>query len=69
MIGKGRTKRPKCKLIGTDGNVFSLLGKVLRTLRENRMNQQANECVDRVLNTAQSYDEAIRIMMEYVEVY
>ena len=61
--------KPKCKLVGTDGNVISLLGKVSRTLRNNRMNEQANECVDRVLHTAQSYDDALRIMMEYVEVY
>lgn len=61
--------KPKCKLVGEDGNVFNLLGIVSRTLRKNRMNAQANECVDRVLNTARSYDEALRIMMEYVEVY
>lgn len=61
--------KPKCKLIGKDGNVFNLLGIVSRTLRNNRMNKEADECVDRVLHKAQSYDDALRIMMEYVEVY
>ena len=63
------TDKPRCKLVGEDGNVFNLLGKVSRTLRNNKMNKEANECVDRVMNTARSYDEALRIMMEYVEVY
>ena len=63
------TDKPRCKLVGEDGNVFNLLGKVSRTLRNNKMNKEANECVDRVMNTARSYDKALRIMMEYVEVY
>ena len=63
------TDKPRCKLVGEDGNVFNLLVKVSRTLRNNKMNKEANECVDRVMNTARSYDEALRIMMEYVEVY
>lgn len=61
-------RKPRCTLTGTNGNVFALLGRASRTLRDNKMNKQANECVDRVLSTARSYDEALRIMMEYVEV-
>ena len=69
MSREGKRMKPKCKLIGKDGNVFNLLGIVSRTLRDHRMNKEANECVDRVLNSAQSYDEALCIMMDYVEVY
>ena len=61
--------KPRCHLSNKNGNVFNLLGIVSRTLRDNHQNKQANECVDRVLKTAKSYDEALRIMMEYVEVY
>ena len=60
--------KPKCKLIGTDGNVFALLSKVCKTLRQNDMGEQAKEVQDRVFNCG-SYDEALSIMMEYVEVY
>lgn len=63
------SEKPRCKLVGEDGNVFNLLGKVSRTLRQHKMNKEANECVDRVLHSAHSYDEALRIMMDYVEVY
>ena len=61
--------KPKCKLSDKNGNVFNLLGIVSRTLRDNHQNKQANECVDRVLKTATSYDDALRIMMDYVEIY
>jgi hypothetical protein len=27
--------KPTCKLVGEDGNIFSILGRVSRTLKEN----------------------------------
>lgn len=59
--------KPKCKLIGEDGNIFFILGRVGRVLKEAGKADQAKECSDRVMNSG-SYDEALRIIMEYVEV-
>ena len=61
------TKKPKCKLTGTDGNVFALMGKVSRTLKETKLPDQAKEMVSRVVQS-HSYGEALAIMQEYVEV-
>lgn len=59
--------KPKCKLIGEDGNIFYILGRVSRVLKESGRDNQAKECSDRVM-AAGSYDEALRIVMEYVDI-
>ena len=59
--------KPKCKLIGENGNVFFLLGTVMRTLRKNGLHDQANECQQKV-TSAGSYDEALAIMRTYVDI-
>ena len=57
--------KPKAKLIGADGNVFNLLAICKRALR--RYPNAFNELWERV-NNSSSYEEALQIMMEYVEV-
>lgn len=59
--------KPKCKLIGEDGNIFFILGRVGRVLKDNGMTDKAKECIDRVM-AAGSYEQALGIIMEYVEV-
>jgi len=59
--------KPACKLVGTDGNVFALLAKVRDTLKRAGLRTEAQECCTKVFN-CKSYDEALQIMMEYVEV-
>jgi hypothetical protein len=59
--------KPKCKLIGTDGNVFSLAAKVEQCLKKNGMGDKAIKMKERVFK-ATSYDQALLIFMEYVEV-
>lgn len=66
MIKRNELK-PKCKLIGEDGNIFFILGRVSRTLKDNGKADQAKECTDRVMSS-KSYTEALQIIMEYVEV-
>lgn len=61
------SKKPKCKLVGEDGNIFFILSRVSRTLKENGEDGKAKECTDRVMGS-QSYDEALKIIMEYVDV-
>lgn len=60
--------KPECKLIGENGNIFNLMGIASRTLKEKGMNDAADEMNSRIMNGAKSYDEALRIIMEYVDV-
>lgn len=59
--------KPKCKLIGQDGNIFNLMGIASRTLKKAGQKEKADEMVKRITES-KSYDEALRIIMEYVEV-
>lgn len=58
--------KPKCKLVGTDGNIFALLGVALKALRSEGLEVEAKAMMDRVVQ-AGSYDEALCIIQEYVE--
>ena len=60
-------KKPRCKLVGTDGNVFALAGRVGRALRRAGMSDKAKEFSNKLLQ-CESYDEALQLMMKYVEV-
>lgn len=59
-------KRPKMKLAGMDGNIFSILGRATRLLRENGQPEQAKEMSDRVYQSG-DYRQALSIISEYVE--
>lgn len=60
-------KKPDCKLIGEDGNVFNLLGIASRTLRRSGLADQAKEMCDRVYSSG-SYGEAFCIIGDYVNI-
>jgi N-formylglutamate amidohydrolase len=60
--------KPKCKLIGEDGNIFNLMGIVSRTLKKAGQQEKADEMTKRIPKEAESYDEALAILMEYVDV-
>ena len=62
-----RMGKPICKLIGVDGSVFNLAAKVSRTLKDNDLQDQAQEVWDK-LKECQSYDQALQLFMDYVEV-
>ena len=61
-------KKPKCALIGEDGNIFNLMGIASRTLKRNKMNEEAQEMCNKITTEAKSYDEALMIIGEYVEI-
>ena len=63
---KPNPSRPKLKLLGHDGNIFSILGDASRLLRCAGMSEQANEMADRVHKSG-NYYEALGIISEYVE--
>lgn len=60
-------KKPDCKLIGEDGNIFNLMGIASRTLRQNGMAEQAVEMRDRICASG-SYGEALCIIGDYVNI-
>lgn len=59
-------KRPKMKLVGQDGNIFAILGRASRLLKENGQPQQATEISSRVYQSGDYY-KALNIISEYVE--
>lgn len=60
-------QKPKCPLIGQDGNIFNLMGIASKTLKRNGMPEEAKEMCERITSSA-SYGEALSIIDEYVEI-
>ena len=63
----GPKLKPKCELIGKDGNVFAIIGTVQKVLKKATMPEQAKEFGAKALKL-HSYDEVLQLVMEYVEV-
>ena len=59
--------KPDCPLIGEDGNIFRIMGIASETLRENGMQEQAEEMRSRIFQ-CQSYDSALSIIGDYVNI-
>jgi hypothetical protein len=59
-------RKPVCMLVGTDGNVFSIIGRVKQALKKAGQGDRAREFVKKAFR-AGSYDEVLRLCMEYVE--
>ncbi len=62
-----KRNKPDCKLIGEDGNIFNLMARAARTLRENDLPEEAKEMRERITSSG-SYDEALCIIGEYVNI-
>ena len=41
-------KRPKCPIIGADGNIFSVMGTASKTLKNSGMTEESKEMCSRV---------------------
>lgn len=59
--------KPDCKLIGEDRNIFNLMARASRTLRENDLSEEAKEMRERITSSG-SFDEALCIIGEYVNI-
>lgn len=68
QLGVLEDRKPRCRLVGTDGNVFALAGCVGGTLKAAGMREKAGEFYER-LPKCRSYDEALQLMHEYVDVH
>jgi len=58
-------EKPRCPLIGADGNIFGLMGIASQTLKRNGMADEAKEMCSRVMASS-NYTEALGILMDYV---
>ena len=58
-------EKPRCPLVGANGNVFHLMGLASRTLEDAGMLEAASEMKTRITESG-SYDSALTIIMEYV---
>ena len=61
-------EKPECELVGTDGNIFALVGRAAKALRRAGMKDEAAEMSGKVMKS-DSYDEALQIIMQYVDAY
>ena len=59
--------KPDCPLIGEDGNIFRIMGIASETLRENGMQDQAEEMRSGIFQ-CQSSDSALSRLGEYVTI-
>ena len=57
--------KPQMKLLGQDGNIFSILGRAGRLLRQDGQHEQAEEMFRRVRDSGDYY-KALGIISEYV---
>ena len=60
--------KPECKLIGEDGNVFNIIGRVSKSLQQAGLKKEAAEFQNKAFNSG-SYDEVLQLAMKYVCIY
>ena len=58
--------RPKMNLAGHDGNIYAIMGRAARVLRESGQNRESVEMRRRVIK-CDNYYKALGIISEYVE--
>ena len=54
------------QLTGQDGNVFNLMGVVIRALRSNGFGNEVEDFISEV-TSSKSYHEALAVMMQWVD--
>ena len=55
--------KPTCRLVGTDGNVFAIIANVSKCLDKEQAHEFENKAI-----ACDSYNEVLRVVLEYVEV-
>lgn len=60
-------EKPKCRLTGTDGNVFSIISNVSKALKRAGMRDKVAEFQKKAFSS-ESYESVIALCSEYVEI-
>lgn len=65
---KGPDNKPRVRLVGRDGNAFAIMGRVKQALQKEGADQ---EYIDKFIEecVAGDYDNLLRTVMEYADVY
>ncbi len=61
------TAKPTVSLVGQDSNIFHLIGLASKALKKAGLHDKAKEMTSKVFDS-ESYDEAIRLIANYVEI-
>ena len=64
---EGTAQKPDCPLVGSDGNIWSLMGIASRTLKNAGLGEQAKEMCERICESGDYY-KALGIIGEYVNI-
>jgi hypothetical protein len=67
LIVEDVTVKPACKLTGMDGNIFGVIARVSKTLERAGQRDRAKDFTDKV-KQCKSYDEALALTFDYVDV-
>lgn len=67
MSAENKQEKPKCELIGQNGNIFNLVGIASQGMRHAGQGDKVKELQSRVMKCG-SYGEALDIIKEYVEI-
>ncbi len=67
MATEKSVKKPACKLVGTDGNVFSIIARVRACLRDAKMPEKAAEFSAKAM-ASKSYGDVLVLCSEYVRI-
>lgn len=59
-------KKPTCKLVGEDGNAFSVISRVSKALKDAGYRDKATEFQDKAF-ASPSYDALLALCLEYVD--
>jgi hypothetical protein len=59
-------RKPRCKLVGTDGNVFAIIGHVAKALKADGQKDRAREWTECAMSQ-KSYSDVLALVFEYVE--
>ena len=62
-----KVAKPVCKLLGTDGNVFAIIGSVSRALKKANLKERASEFSSKAMS-CHNYEEVLNLCFDYVEV-
>lgn len=59
--------KPACKLLGEDGNVFNIIGRVSNSLKRAGQEDKAKEFTKKAFSS-EDYGAVLQLAMEYVEI-
>lgn len=66
-MNENNQEKPVCKLVGTNGNVFAIIGTVSLVLERAGKGKEATEFRKKAFQS-HSYDEVLQLCFDYVEV-